>query len=99
MKHSVGIKLKYVTSNSYDFKRLSIRHRHHHHHPCKIMIKHCDNNSHTQFLLQRIAKVWNGWQAAAIYFTNFVSFRTIVRIPFCVKYCDILGYNVFVQLI
>ena len=48
-------------------------------HPYKIMMEHCEKNSHRQFLSQRIAKVSNSLPAAEIDFTNLVSFSTSLQ--------------------
>jgi len=54
-------------------------------HPHKLMLEHCDNNSQKQFLLQRIAKIWNSLSAAAIDFTNLVSFiASLQNINLCI---------------
>jgi len=54
-------------------------------HPYKVMLEHCDNNSQKQFLSQRIAKIWISLPAAAIDFTNLVSFKaSLQNINLCI---------------
>jgi len=54
-------------------------------HPYKLMLEHCDNNSQKQVLSQRIAKIWNSLPAAAIDFTNLVSFKaSLQNINLCI---------------